>query len=103
MAPTTDAWRPPSLLFAPDTREGFPYSRSLLTRQVGKTGQIGFLRLRTCDRMIFLAGSEVWSWRVCCQIRERTKPFVWPSACAERSKPPPFRLGSMQLPQPSAG
>ena len=39
----------------------FPYSRSLLTRQVGKTGQIGFLRLRTCDRMLFLAGSEVWS------------------------------------------
>src|SRR6478672_9103732 len=47
-------------------------------------------RLRTCDRMIFLAGSEVRSSRVCCQIRERTTPFGWPSGCAERSKPPPI-------------
>ena len=59
-------------------------------------------RLRTFARMIFLAGSEVRSSRVCYQIRDRIRPFGSPSGCAERSKPPPIRLGSMQFAQPSA-
>ena len=59
-------------------------------------------RLRTCERMIYLAGSEVRSSRVCYQIRERTRLFGWPSGCAGHSKPRPIRLGSMQFAQPSA-
>ena len=82
------ARHPASSLLLHRIRTKIPYEEREMV-----TPRVDGWQLRTCDRMIFLAGSEVRGLRVCCQTRERTTLFGWPSACAWRLKPPPIRLG----------